>query len=477
MTKFIETDTIFYHGTRNQFDRFRPLSHFGSRRAAQHILDNRVASSEIFDIIRDKQFDMAYCDVFDAPAEPQIPGRVIPVQLNMDNTYEIQDIAGHHEFNYFRGAMLYHITHEMQIAGVPKFIDDMFVEPFRMPADDVRAELMSDTLYPVATARSGYYLPHEIDQYHLCSQRMIHYFESMGYDGFHYNNRIEDRGHTSYIVFRSENVHILGRTPLVAHPHGGRVDMTPIRPITDEEKYDINLELDYHYTLNTHKRDLYTNTNLARRYETLRRATRAKIYYMGMFYDEILPQIRAVTHQAEFGYHGLNHTAQVAMYALECAITTATDPLPVLIAAGLHDCARTNDSWCLNHGPAGAAIAQKFIAKNYPNMMPITRTQIAVAIADHTIGRNAPDLISGCLWDGDRIRLSWEEEFRPEFFHTPFARKIASLGIQAQFDYCMRQNDFLVRHGIKSRDAVDYEWENDYRSKLFAAMGIHRRTR
>ena len=77
-----------------------------------------------------------------------------------------------------------------------------------------------------------------------------------------------------------------------------------------------------------------------------------KAYYCKLYFNQILPQIIEITTQSKYGYHGLSHTNQVALFGIDLAYSINQDILPVILAAGLHDCARTNDEWALNtdHG-------------------------------------------------------------------------------------------------------------------------------
>ena len=93
-----------------------------------------------------------------------------------------------------------------------------------------------------------------------------------------------------------------------------------------------------------------------------------KAYYCQMYFNQILPQIAEITTQSRFGYHGLSHTNQVALFGIDLAHSINQDALPVMLAAGLHDCARTNDAWCTEHGPRALLVGRDFLAKNYKNV-------------------------------------------------------------------------------------------------------------
>ena len=185
------------------------------------------------------------------------------------------------------------------------------------------------------------------------------------------------------------------------------------------------------------------------------------IKYTKIFFDEVLPKIEQVTTQSRYGYHGLSHTIQVVMFALDIANSINQAPLPVLLAAALHDCARTNDEWCVNHGPNAVPVGKKFLAQHYPNMSQTDIEKILYAVENHTIGRIAPDNISACLWDGDRIRLSWERGYNPDFFSTERGRQIASLTTNGQRKYISDQEEILIANNIRTRDKIVFEKYQD----------------
>ena len=184
-------------------------------------------------------------------------------------------------------------------------------------------------------------------------------------------------------------------------------------------------------------------------------------YYAKLFFDQILPQIAQVSNQDRYGYHGLTHTCQVAMFGLDIAYTINQDPLPVLLAAGLHDCARTNDEWCTEHGPRAVPIARDFLAAHYPDISVADATKILYAIENHTTGRCATDGVSACLWDGDRIRLSWEWEYRPKFFNTVRGKQIAGMSPIDQKKYLMAQDNFLIENKIRTAKEIQDDRDFD----------------
>ena len=186
-----------------------------------------------------------------------------------------------------------------------------------------------------------------------------------------------------------------------------------------------------------------------------------KVYYTQLFFDEILPRIAQISNQSRYGYHGLTHTTQVALFGIDIAQNIEQDALPVMLAAGLHDCARTNDKWCTEHGPKAVPIARKFLQRYYAALPHATVQQILYAVENHTVGKTAPDGVSACLWDADRIRLSWEFGFEPNFFNTERGREIAGLNLADQQRYISNQDTFLVWHKIRTQAQIDFDRQQD----------------
>ncbi len=193
------------------------------------------------------------------------------------------------------------------------------------------------------------------------------------------------------------------------------------------------------------------------KFSVLKQAIQDKVYYTKLFMTDILPKIAQISNQPRYGYHGLTHTTQVALFGVELSLASGAEPLPVMLAAGLHDCARTHDKDCLMHGPKCEPIAHTFLDTHYPTLSYQTHQQIVYAVVNHSRNIPAPDAVSACLWDGDRIRLAWELGYNPNFFATEYGRKIASLTPRGQAQYIARQERFLIQHGIKTRAQIDHE--------------------
>lgn len=215
---------VFYHGTLTQFENFYPLSHFGTKTAAKEAMifqaerfDDQFSEEDLIDKNEEYQ---AHCK-----EKLQKNGRLIPVALNVSHPAEIIDIYEHNILNY-RQVVLNVLEREsystlllqaqpflrtFAIAGlflnykmpvVPPVYDMIFKDPFRIPDEQVIAELQSETLYQPLKGSSNMVENCK----HLAFQRMIRFFERRGIDGFKYVNQWEDKGHYSYIIFRPEQV-------------------------------------------------------------------------------------------------------------------------------------------------------------------------------------------------------------------------------------------------------------------------------
>lgn len=456
MSRFLYKDSIFYHGTYNEFTRFRPLSHFGSKYAADFFAHSGVkkgevayASSNLNEIIFQKT----------SMPKTRISGKVIPVKLNINNTYELQDVEATHDKNFYRGLLLFYFIEELGNTKLPLSYDYIATSPFETSIswNDVKKELLSDSLYTPMENNE------DMDRYHLFLQRMIQFFESMGFDGFHYTNEYEDDGHISYIPFRPENIIRLD-LPAQKVNYNIRNKKFPVisdcRKLMPEEECLLKIEYIYREEMFENKLYLFNiNRKLMHRPDSIRGFLSEKAYYSKILFNEVLPKIEKITNQPRYGYHGLNHTQQVALFGIDLALSVHQDPMPVILAAGLHDCARTNDGYCEQHGPNCEPIARKFLKDNYPNLLPSDVEKIVSAVKNHTIGRLPKDLISACLWDADRIRLSWELGYKPGFFSTPYGTILAKLPGDKQEEYKARQDKFLIKHGIRTLEQIMQERE------------------
>lgn len=459
MTRFLARNNIFYHGTYSDFDRFRPMSHFGSIYAAKSIINSGSVKYEMIDGLP-KPGKMYILQKIFSKLEKK--ARIIPVNLNLKNTYELQDIEAIHDKSFYQSVLLFHFLKDLGHKKLTLLYDYIAKDPYnKLSWNSVKKELETDSLYEPAVGKDHGYSLEEVDRYHLFLQRLIQYFESIGFDGFHYTNHYEDNGHISYIPFRPESIIRLD-LPVQNYPYNisARKDLSEYseRDLDFEEYLLLKFEDIYRSDTVEEKLsllDCYRKTML--RLSCVKQYFIEKAYYSKVLFEDVLPNIAQITNQSRYGYHGLTHTQQVGLVGIDLALSVHQDPMPVLLAAGLHDCARTNDEYCEMHGPMCEPIARKFLKEKYPDLLPIDVERIVEAVKMHTVGINAKDLVSACLWDADRVRLSWEMGYQSKFFSTPYGKRLGSLSVKGQKKYITEQEKFLISNGIKTRDQIEYD--------------------
>ncbi len=461
MARFLGRDNIFYHGTHHDFIRFRPLSHFGSINAAKFIAGSGILKQEMAVMgLTNYTGNLTSSLITDYEATE----KVIPVKLNLTNTYELQDIDACHDSTFYKRVLLFHFINVLKMNKLPPVYDYIVKDPFdKLSWQKVKKELEKEHLYSIDYKYVLNGVAEKIDREHLFLQRMIKYFESIGFDGFHYMNYYEDYGHISYIPFRPESIIRLDikkskNTKKDKIYNTKRRKVYGKRDLNEEERALLGIESFYQKEMFQEK--LYVingNKKLMFRPSSFKKNVIEKVYYSKLFFEDILPKIKIITKQPYYGYHGLEHTKQVALFSIDLALSVHQDPFPVLVAAGLHDCARTQDEECDFHAIACEPIAKKFLKTYYPNLFPLEKEQIIEAIKNHTRGMSPDSLVSACLWDADRIRLSWEMGYEAKYFSTPYGKILGSLSQDKQIQYIKKQEDFLVNNAIETRAQIEYD--------------------
>ncbi len=168
---------------------------------------------------------------------------------------------------------------------------------------------------------------------------------------------------------------------------------------------------------------------------------------------KVMPAIREVSNQPVWGWHGLEHTEQVVLFAIDYAIHEKVNPIPVILAAALHDCAREDDTYNELHGPLCVPLAQKFVERNFAHLLSEEdKINIYNAILHHTDGKGgqAPSAVAACLWDADRTRLSWIRGYNESYFSTSRGKELASMPRVMQRKYIQEQTAFLDKYDIPS---------------------------
>ncbi|MBE6455726.1 MAG: hypothetical protein E7014_04700 [Alphaproteobacteria bacterium] len=250
-----------YHGTHYQFETFLPLSHFGTLYAAQNRIKTANPIKHTFSSLIESAgnlkknvtlgFNLLLENLIKPTEKLTDTDRCIPVHLALRHPKRMDDMG--FSRSTYKDDMLYRLIREQLLFGyrfhrhltsvskrlnalqqiingleVPPMYDFIFKNPFQISSSAVRRELGLENLYPVLGSldncsavvdeKSKY--PQNIltsvdklNRERLCMQRMIRYWESLGYDGFIYTNNIEDVGAFSYVVFRPNQVIRLDRPP------------------------------------------------------------------------------------------------------------------------------------------------------------------------------------------------------------------------------------------------------------------------
>ncbi len=175
--------------------------------------------------------------------------------------------------------------------------------------------------------------------------------------------------------------------------------------------------------------------------------------YFSFYQNEILPKIMTIPEvtQKDYWYHWLlTHTEWVVFRWIYFAVSMDKNPIPVIFACACHDLARTNDLDCLKHWPNAVPIAENLMDMFDDLLSVEEKEMVKYAVKNHTIWTVAPDYVSACLRDADRVRLSWEKGYKEKFFNTEPWKKIASWNPR---DFLEFENRCLWR----GKD-VDNEW-------------------
>jgi len=139
-----------------------------------------------------------------------------------------------------------------------------------------------------------------------------------------------------------------------------------------------------------------------------------KTLYIKYFNQELLPTIRKISMQEKnhLKYHGIWHTEQVALFAVDISVEDNMNPLPNLLAAALHDCARKSDRGDEEHAKNCEPIARNYLDNLYRDGHLLTlkdKEQIIQAVTRHNIpNRDKSNVVLNCLQDADSMRLWWE---------------------------------------------------------------------
>lgn len=256
-----------YHATSHQFEMFYPLSHFGTKIAAQTRIKNfsetkHLAFSMFENAGSEKNLSYALNMLLSyvkkikekkASSQYEYTPYIIPAHLAISNPKRMIEMgfyrSGYKDDLLYRLIQsdllqgLYHYRHKtkpiqknnalyqvLDTMTVPVMYDFIFKDPFNISAQQVRYELGLETLYPILGANNsnnpynGLKDAHPehsllnnmfVNRANLSMQRMIRYWENLGYDGFIYDDTVDNRNKAfSYVIFRPLQVVRLDRDPV-----------------------------------------------------------------------------------------------------------------------------------------------------------------------------------------------------------------------------------------------------------------------
>lgn len=132
-------------------------------------------------------------------------------------------------------------------------------------------------------------------------------------------------------------------------------------------------------------------------------------------------------------WHGLEHARQTALWAGILAWSKGLPPLPPMLAACLHDAARTDEMPGDRHAHDGARLAEVFLRSGPGASLPLSdamKEDIVAAIEGHTREAKATHPVAACLQDADRLRLAWMEGAQEDLFSTGDGLALAKAGPQ-----------------------------------------------
>ena len=147
---------IYYHGTPSNsltptITDMRPLSHFGSRQAAEHRILTKFLENKNLMGLRS--------------ASSMIAGTIFPVHIAMSNPLRIED------------------SRDNRMHGYP-LVDHLHYDLHVLTSED-REKVFKSRCDPTA---------------------IVSMLRSKGYDGLLYRNLVEDMGHDSVMIFSSDQV-------------------------------------------------------------------------------------------------------------------------------------------------------------------------------------------------------------------------------------------------------------------------------
>ncbi len=272
-----------YHATSHQFEMFYPLSHFGTKIAAQTRIKNFSETKHLAfsmfemgtekDLSRTVNMLLSYVEKIKekkSVSQYQCTPYVIPAHLALSNPKRMIEMGFYRSgykndllYRFIKSELiqkLYHYRHKtkpsqknnalyqvLNKVTVPVMYDFIFKDPFNISVQQVRYELGLETIYPILGANDSNnpykglkeeYSKHNllknmyVNRVNLSMQRMIRYWENLGYDGFIYDDTVDNRCRAfSYVIFRPLQVIRLDR-------EGGYMKGTLYPAVSNQQKLD-----------------------------------------------------------------------------------------------------------------------------------------------------------------------------------------------------------------------------------------------
>jgi hypothetical protein len=146
ISEVVSGPVIAYHGTTDDISQFRPLTHFGTEKAARDRMDYKKNAT----------------------------GKIYKVQLDIRNPFTIKDFAG----NHYDRVYAFDLRDKKKISQEEMEKITMLQDPAQL-----RAALLAKV-------------------------------QELGYDGFVYKNRYEDKGNLSYVILDPSQVKVLEVVPV-----------------------------------------------------------------------------------------------------------------------------------------------------------------------------------------------------------------------------------------------------------------------
>lgn len=242
---------LCFHGSLAQKTSYHPLKHFGTLKSAidrLNVMMRHVPSQSDFDEYRLEEESRTGV-LPDEKLQPNVRAFYLKIknpvrapEMGSWDIFGLKSVVVHHQL--FKEHSVKELKSIMNVDWSQRFeayqpllkncriplYHFMFDEPLTMPIQQVKRELQLGNLFPIADDKKidvlrKKVLSHKdslelitdnlfssleckisLNRTNLIYQRVIRYFESMGYDGIAYENGWEDAGSTSYIIFRPDQM-------------------------------------------------------------------------------------------------------------------------------------------------------------------------------------------------------------------------------------------------------------------------------